>query len=287
MENHLEVTEEPRLLSTTLGSTHCGRIQVLNKHNQWGIPSLKMDAIVGNMARTYFYVWKRIPAWSLWFLGLSDLESICRVYGSFLTKVLIRFLLCPKGEPNFFPGMLQASTISDYEFYVRCARKMRKGMDCLTNRQRSAPRGKELRTATSNVLTGPTAGAGPGRTNEWHLKRGIFSYMTQAGTRNWINALPACVANYNSSYHTTIKTSPNKLLFSEPHVERELRTSAWPLRVDLHIPVGVAPIHLILLKESSVLVGPCKSGLNQAQLFIVDLFQQFIVMASLDSDTSL
>lgn len=44
------------------------------------------------------------------------------------------------------------------------------------------------------------------------LKRILFSYMTQSGSTNWVNALPICVRNYNTTLHTTIKTIPIDVL---------------------------------------------------------------------------
>ena len=38
----------------------------------------------------------------------------------------------------------------------------------------------------------------------------LNKYSTAHSTKNWVDQLPSAVSNYNSSYHTTIKMTPNE-----------------------------------------------------------------------------
>src|SRR5690606_902740 len=42
------------------------------------------------------------------------------------------------------------------------------------------------------------------------LKEQIHKYLTNSGSKVWINALPKIVENYNNSYHSTIKMTPHE-----------------------------------------------------------------------------
>ena len=42
------------------------------------------------------------------------------------------------------------------------------------------------------------------------IKHQIFKYLTNSDSKIWINALPKIVENYNNSYHSTIKMTPNE-----------------------------------------------------------------------------
>lgn len=46
------------------------------------------------------------------------------------------------------------------------------------------------------------------------LKRLLFAYMTATRSKCWTNALAPCTKNYNTTYHTVIKTTPQELLFA-------------------------------------------------------------------------
>lgn len=59
------------------------------------------------------------------------------------------------------------------------------------------------------------------------LKRLLFAYMTAHNTKNWINALAPSVQNYNRSYHTTTKSTPERLLFAD---RKGRRTGAKNIR---------------------------------------------------------
>lgn len=52
------------------------------------------------------------------------------------------------------------------------------------------------------------------------FKRLLFSFMTSHNTKQYIEAIPDLLANYNSTYHTTIKMKPAQALNASFHTKR-------------------------------------------------------------------
>ena len=62
-----------------------------------------------------------------------------------------------------------------------------------------------------SILTDTKAGAVE-RVNKT-IKSLIWRYFTDKNTKKWLEVLPKIVANYNSTYHRTIKMAPNDVNF--------------------------------------------------------------------------
>ena len=54
------------------------------------------------------------------------------------------------------------------------------------------------------------------------LKDRMYKYFSAKNTRRWVDVIDDLVENYNSSYHSSIKMTPNQSLVSEGQVRNNL-----------------------------------------------------------------